>query len=127
MDNLCPAQGETPRALNIKKAILSLLQNSMKELEVSEDVNEVSSVPGRKRERIKESTRAWSGYLRLAEESGGLPFTGKRGTKLSAETVNEVFPARVHTSPEAFIVHSFTSCHMGWYLTRLNFHRKMEA
>ncbi|XP_075529423.1 uncharacterized protein LOC142560897 [Dermacentor variabilis] len=59
VDNLCPAQGETPRALNIKKAILSLLQNSMKELEVSEDVNELD-IAGRCPTIYETLPKGWS-------------------------------------------------------------------
>ncbi|XP_037556374.1 apolipophorins-like [Dermacentor silvarum] len=59
VDNLCPGQGETPRALNIKKAILSLLQNSMKELEVSEDVNELD-IAGRCPTIYETLPKGWS-------------------------------------------------------------------
>ncbi|XP_037526583.1 uncharacterized protein LOC119404030 [Rhipicephalus sanguineus] len=59
VDNLCPAQGETPRALNIKKAILSLLQNSMKELEVSEDVTELD-IAGRCPTIYETLPKGWS-------------------------------------------------------------------
>lgn len=59
VDNLCPALGETPRALNIKKAILSLLQNSMKELEVSEDVTELD-IAGRCPTIYETLPKGWS-------------------------------------------------------------------
>lgn len=59
VDNVCPSEGETPRALNVKKAILSMLQNSMKELEVNEDVNELD-IAGRCPTIYETLPKGWS-------------------------------------------------------------------
>ncbi|KAK8762358.1 hypothetical protein V5799_026376 [Amblyomma americanum] len=59
VDNLCPAEGETPRALNVKKAILSMLQNSMKELETNEDVDELD-IAGRCPTVYETLPKGWS-------------------------------------------------------------------
>ncbi|KAH9366847.1 hypothetical protein HPB48_018454 [Haemaphysalis longicornis] len=59
VDNVCPSEGETPRALNVKKAILSMLQNSMKQLEVNEDVNELD-IAGRCPTIYETLPKGWS-------------------------------------------------------------------
>lgn len=41
VENICPSEGDSPRVLNIKKGILSVIQNSMQRLEGNEDIVEV--------------------------------------------------------------------------------------
>lgn len=44
IESLCPADSETPWVLNIKRGILSMIQNTMENLQADQKVSEVSSL-----------------------------------------------------------------------------------